>query len=139
MAKERRKVRVGEVVSDKMDKTVVVAVRWRQRHPLYGKAVPRISKFYAHDGENRCKLGDLVRIEETRPLSRLKHWRVIEVVRHREIAEVKPIELDRELLAETQAEPLPTVEEKPLLADEEETTAEEVAETEPATQEEKSE
>jgi len=131
MAKERRKVRVGEVVSDKMDKTVVVAVRWRQRHPLYGKAVPRISKFYAHDGENQCTLGDLVRIEETRPLSRLKHWRVIEVVRHREIVEVKPVELDRELLAETQAEPLPV--------DEEETAAEEIAETEPVTQEEKSE
>lgn len=131
MAKERRKVRVGEVVSDKMDKTVVVAVRWRQRHPLYGKAVPRISKFYAHDGENQCTLGDLVRIEETRPLSRLKHWRVIEVVRHREIVEVKPVELDRELLAETQAEPLPV--------DEEETAAEEIVETEPVTQEEKSE
>lgn len=131
MAKERRKVRVGEVVSDKMAKTVVVAVRWRQRHPLYGKAVPRISKFYAHDGENQCTLGDLVRIEETRPLSRLKHWRVIEVVRHREIVEVKPVELDRELLAETQAEPLPV--------DEEETAAEEIVETEPVTQEEKSE
>ncbi len=131
MTKERRKVRVGEVVSDKMDKTVVVAVRWRQRHPLYRKAVPRISKFYAHDGENQCTLGDLVRIEETRPLSHLKHWRVIEVVRHREIVEVKPVELDRELLAETQAEPLPV--------DEEETAAEEIAETEPVTQEEKSE
>lgn len=125
MAKERRKVRVGEVVSDKMDKTVVVAVRWRQRHPLYGKAVPRITKFYAHDGESRCRLGDVVRIEEMRPLSRLKRWRVIEVVRRREIAEVKPVELDRELLAETEAEPLPV----------EETTAEEATETQPVAQE----
>ena len=111
MAKERRKVRVGEVISSKMDKTIVVAVRWRQRHPLYGKAVPRISKFYAHDGENTCRLGDLVRIEETRPISRLKHWRVVDIVERRDIAEVKPEELDREVLAETLAQPL-AVEEK---------------------------
>lgn len=113
MAKERRKVRVGEVISDKMDKTVVVAVRWRQRHPLYGKAVQRVTKCYAHDGENRCRVGDLVRIEETRLLSRLKHWRVIDIVEHREIAEVKPEELDRELLAETRAQPLASDEEEP--------------------------
>ena len=113
MAKERRKVRVGEVISNKMDKTIVVAVRWRQRHPLYGKAVPRISKFYAHDGENTCRLGDLVRIEETRPISRLKHWRMVDIVERRDIAEVKPEELDREVLAETLAQPLAVEEESP--------------------------
>jgi len=113
MAKERRKVRVGEVISNKMDKTIVVAVRWRQRHPLYGKAVPRISKFYAHDGENTCRLGDLVRIEETRPISRLKRWRMVGIVERRDIAEVKPEELDRELLAETLAQPLAIEEESP--------------------------
>ena len=131
MSKERRKVRVGEVVSDKMDKTVVVAVRWRQRHPLYRKAVQRITKLYAHDGQNQCHVGDLVRVEETRPLSRLKHWRVMDIVKRREIPEVKPIELDRKLLAETEAEPLPVEAEEP--ADEE------VAEAQDAVAEEKSE
>ena len=114
MAKERRKIRVGEVVSDKMDKTVVVAVRWSRRHPLYGKAVQRITRLYAHDGQDQCHLGDLVRVEETRPLSRLKHWRVVEVVKHREIPDIKPVEIDRELLAETEAQPLPVEEEDPI-------------------------
>ena len=87
MARERRKVRVGRVVSDKMDKTVVVAVEWESRHQLYGKLQRRVTKFYAHNPENRARLGDLVRIEETRPLSRLKRWRVLEVLGHREVVE----------------------------------------------------
>lgn len=98
MTRERRKVRVGRVLSNKMDKTVVVAVQWQQRHPLYGKAQRRTTKFYAHDGDNRCTVGDLVKIEETRALSRLKRWRVIDLLEQREVAEVKPVELDQSLL-----------------------------------------
>ena len=98
MSKERRKVRTGRVVSDKMDKTVVVAVRWSQRNRLYRKPMRRITKFYAHDATNDCSLGDLVRIEETRPISRQKNWRVIDVLERREVAEVRPMELDREFL-----------------------------------------
>jgi small subunit ribosomal protein S17 len=75
-----RKVRVGRVVSDKMDKTVVVAVVDFVRHPLYGKAVKRTKKFKAHDENNECNVGDKVRIMETRPLSKQKRWRVAEII-----------------------------------------------------------
>ncbi|MCX7760914.1 MAG: 30S ribosomal protein S17 [Hydrogenothermaceae bacterium] len=71
---------VGVVVSDKMDKTVVVAVERTQSHPLYGKRIKKTKKFHAHDEENRCKVGDVVRIRETRPLSKLKRWEVIEIL-----------------------------------------------------------
>lgn len=75
-----RKIRVGTVVSDKMDKTVVVAVERRVAHPLYGKMVVRTRKYHAHDEENTARQGDVVRIMETRPLSRTKRWRVLEVI-----------------------------------------------------------
>jgi small subunit ribosomal protein S17 len=75
-----RKVRVGTVVSDKMDKTVVVAVERRVLHPLYGKPVVRTKKYHAHDEENTARQGDVVRIMETRPLSKTKRWRVLEVI-----------------------------------------------------------
>ena len=78
--RSRRKVRLGTVVSDKMDKTVVVQVTDRKSHPLYKKIVQRRVRFKAHDEGNECKMGDLVRIMETRPLSRDKRWRVVEVV-----------------------------------------------------------
>ncbi len=95
-----RKVRVGEVISAKMDRTVVVAVRWQQRNLIYKKPRRRITKLYAHDNENQCRLGDVVRIEETRPLSRTKRWRLLEIVERREVAEVKPVELDEGILTE---------------------------------------
>ncbi len=76
----RRKVRVGTVVSNKMDKTVVVAVERLVEHPLYGRRLKRTKKFVAHDEENRCQEGDRVRIAETRPLSRTKRWRVVEII-----------------------------------------------------------
>jgi small subunit ribosomal protein S17 len=76
----RRKVRVGRVVSDRMDKTVVVAVERIMRHPLYGKTVKRTKKFHAHDENNECRVGDVVEIMETRPLSKTKRWRVSRVV-----------------------------------------------------------
>ncbi len=75
-----RKTRVGVVVSDKMDKTVVVAIKERVKHPLYGKIVNRTKTFKAHDEQNECGIGDTVRIVETRPLSKEKHWRVVEIV-----------------------------------------------------------
>ena len=70
----------GRVVSDKMDKTVTVLVERRVKHPLYGKIVTRSKKYHAHDEKNECRVGDTVRIQETRPLSARKHWRVVEVV-----------------------------------------------------------
>ncbi len=81
MAEEkRRKTKLGRVVSNKMDKTVVVAVESFRPHPIYKKAVRRIKKFKAHDEQNACHIGDKVRIEETRPLSKEKRWRVVEIV-----------------------------------------------------------
>jgi small subunit ribosomal protein S17 len=74
------KERVGVVVSDKMDKTVVVAIENRSPHPKYGKIVVRTKRYKAHDEENQCKEGDRVRIQETRPLSRTKRWKVTEIL-----------------------------------------------------------
>lgn len=76
----RRKIFIGEVVSDKMDKTVVVKVERTERHPLYGKVVKKHKKFYAHDEKNECRVGDIVKIMETRPLSKLKRWIVLEIL-----------------------------------------------------------
>jgi small subunit ribosomal protein S17 len=76
----RRKVREGLVVSDSMDATVVVAVIERVRHPRYGKTVQRTKKLYVHDGQNESKVGDRVRVVETRPMSKLKRWRLSEVL-----------------------------------------------------------
>ncbi|HHT07823.1 MAG: 30S ribosomal protein S17 [Christensenellales bacterium] len=75
-----RKTRVGTVTSDKMDKTIVVTIRNRYKHPLYGKIVSHTKKFKAHDEENACGIGDTVRIMETRPLSRDKRWRLVEII-----------------------------------------------------------
>jgi small subunit ribosomal protein S17 len=82
MTEERalRKVRVGMVVSDKMDKTVVIAIEDNVKHPVYGKIIKRTLKVHAHDEENTCGIGDKVRIMETRPLSKTKRWRVVEVI-----------------------------------------------------------
>ena len=90
MSFDRRKVRVGTVVSDKMDKTVSVEVQRRRAHPLYGKVIRHRTQFKAHDEENNCRVGDLVRIMEVRPLSRTKRWRVVEIMARQEIAETQP-------------------------------------------------
>ena len=81
----KRKVFIGEVVSDKMDKTVVVRVERTYRHPIYGKVVKSHKKYYAHDENNECKIGDIVKIMETRPLSKLKRWRVVEILERKEL------------------------------------------------------
>ncbi len=78
---DTRKVRMGRVSSSKMEKTVVVTVDRLVRHPLYGKTIKRRSKLYAHDEENQCHEGDIVRVVETRPLSRTKCWRVVEIIK----------------------------------------------------------
>ncbi len=80
MERAERKVRVGKVVSNKMDKTVVVAMVDKVKHPLYKKIVKRTIKFKAHDENNECAIGDVVRIMETRRLSKDKHWRLVEIV-----------------------------------------------------------
>ncbi len=82
MAEDRgiRKTRTGVVVSDKMDKTIVVAVRTRVKHPLFGKIMNQTTKLKAHDEENACGVGDTVTVMETRPLSREKRWRLVEIV-----------------------------------------------------------
>ncbi|MBR1575042.1 MAG: 30S ribosomal protein S17 [Bacteroidales bacterium] len=80
MERNLRKERIGVVVSDKMDKTIVVAVETREKHPLYGKFVKKTTKFVAQDDKNECGIGDTVRIMETRPLSKTKNWRLVEIV-----------------------------------------------------------
>ena len=82
MAENRgnRKTRTGVVVSDKMDKTIVVEIRTRVKHPLYGKIMNRTTRFKAHDENNECGIGDTVRVMETRPLSKDKNWRLVEIV-----------------------------------------------------------
>ena len=89
----KRKTRLGRVVSNKMDKTVVVAVETLRRHPLYKKTIRRTVKHKVHDENNECGLGDKVRIIETRPLSRQKRWRVAEIVTKGEVVEVEPKEI----------------------------------------------
>ena len=89
----KRKIRTGKIVSNKMDKTVVVLVENLRRHPLYKKVVRYSAKFKAHDENNTCNIGDTVRIMETRPLSKDKRWRVVETIRRKEVAEIKPTEI----------------------------------------------
>ncbi|MCH9009747.1 MAG: 30S ribosomal protein S17, partial [Chloroflexi bacterium] len=93
MSYERRKIRVGRVVSDKMDQTVTVVFEWRRNHALYKKSVRRRTRFKAHDPSNECKIGDLVRIIEGRPYSKTKRWKVLDILEHEEIAELQPEEI----------------------------------------------
>ena len=97
--RKRRKVRTGSVVRVKQDKTAVVEMVWKQRHRLYHKQVRRVARFYVHDPENQCQIGDLVRIEETRPISKTKHWRLLEILDRRQVADVRPIELEADAAA----------------------------------------
>ena len=91
---KKRKTFVGYVVGDKMDKTVVVAVESRKPHPVYKKIIRRQVKLKAHDEDNACQVGDVVRIVESRPLSKTKHWRVVEIISKREVAESQPDDSD---------------------------------------------
>jgi small subunit ribosomal protein S17 len=80
MERNLRKERAGVVFSNKMDKTITVAVKWKEKHPIYGKFVNKTKKFHAHDEKNECNIGDTVSIMETRPLSKLKRWRLVEIL-----------------------------------------------------------
>lgn len=102
MAQSRRKTRVGTVISNKMDKTVVVKVETLRHHPLYRKTIKVAARFKAHDENKACGMGDLVRIEETRPLSKEKRWRVAEIIRKKEVALATPQELEEEPRSEEQ-------------------------------------
>lgn len=97
MAKQMRKIRTGEVVSTTMDKTAIVELVWKIRHPIYRKQMRRVTKLYLHDPDQQCRIGDLVRIQETRPISKTKHWRLLEILQRKQIAEVQAIELEREI------------------------------------------
>ena len=88
-----KKVRTGKVVSNKMDKTVVFLVETLRHHPMYRKVVRHTAKFKAHDEDNACGIGDLVKIIETRPLSKDKRWKVVEILRKKEVAEIQPAEI----------------------------------------------
>lgn len=99
----QEKLQTGIVVSNKMDKTVVVRIDRSKRHRLYGKTLRVTQRYKAHDELNECRLGDVVKIAETRPLSREKRWRVVEVVTKGDVAEVAPREIGASLLEETRA------------------------------------
>ena len=75
-----RKERIGVVFSNKMDKSITVAVKWKEKHPIYGKFVNKTKKYHAHDEKNECNIGDTVSIMETRPLSKTKRWRLVEII-----------------------------------------------------------
>lgn len=94
MSKEMRKVRTGTVVRTKSDKTTIVEMVWKQRHRLYRKQMRRVARFYVHDPLSQCQLGDIVRIQETRPISKTKRWRLLEILERHLVAEVRPIELE---------------------------------------------
>ena len=100
MARIMRKVRTGAVVRTNQDKTAIVEMIWKQRHRLYRKQMRRVARFYVHDPENQCRLGDTVRIEETRPISKNKHWRLIEILERKQIAEVRPIDVETDVAPE---------------------------------------
>ena len=80
MERNLRKERIGVVFSNKMDKSITVAVKWKEKHPINGKFVNKTKKFHAHDEKNECNIGDTVRIMETRPLSKTKRWRLVEII-----------------------------------------------------------
>ena len=75
-----RKERTGVVTSNKMDKSITVAIKWKEKHPIYGKFVNKTKKYHAHDEKNECEIGDTVRLMETRPLSKTKRWRLVEII-----------------------------------------------------------
>jgi small subunit ribosomal protein S17 len=94
MTTGRRKQRIGTVVSGKMQKSIVVEVAWASRHPIYRKSIRRVTRFMAHDEGGTARLGDTVRIEETRPLSARKRWRLVEVLKKGDVAELRPEDID---------------------------------------------
>jgi small subunit ribosomal protein S17 len=101
----RQRIIQGTVVSDKMDKTIVITVVRKKKHPLYHKVMSVTERYKAHDEDNTCKLGDVVRITECRPMSKDKRWRLIEVLTMGDVAEVAPDSIGREIEQTAQAAP----------------------------------
>ena len=134
MSFDRRKIRTGTVISDKMDKTVDVQVEWRRAHYRYGKAMKRRTRLKAHDEANECHLGDLVRVMETRPLSKTKRWRVVEILARGDVAEIQPEEIgiDESVAVAT---PTPPAAEEPVSEAEEADVTPPTLEEAPATEE----
>ena len=97
MARSMRKVRVGAVVRTNQDKTAIVEMVWKQRHRLYRKQMRRVARFYVHDPLNQCQPGDTVRIEETRRISKNKHWRLMAILERKLVADVRPIDLETDV------------------------------------------
>ena len=106
-AEVRHKTKVGRVVSNKMQKTVVVEIRWKQPHPKYKRPVTKVSRIKVHDEKGETKVGDLVRIIEGRPISKEKRWRLSEVLQKGLVAELKPAEIEETTLAELAAKQRP--------------------------------
>jgi small subunit ribosomal protein S17 len=100
----RRKVKTGKVISDKMNKTVLVSVENTNRHPLYKKVIRHVKHFKAHDEKNECHMGDVVKIVETRPLSKDKRWKVVEILRTGEYAEITPAEISEQEISQQEIE-----------------------------------
>ena len=132
MAKSMRKVRVGAVVRTNQDKTAIVEMVWKQRHRIYRKQMRRVARFYIHDPENQCRLGDTVRIEETRPISKNKHWRLLEILERKQVADVRPIDLETDVGQEITQPRIVAAEARAEAAAEEETPVEEELEVEEA-------
>ena len=101
----RQRIIQGTVVSDKMDKTIVITVVRKKKHPLYHKVMSVTERYKAHDEDNKCKLGDVVRITECRPMSKDKRWRLIEVLTKGDVAEVAPESIGREIEQTAQVAP----------------------------------
>ncbi len=142
MAKSMRKVRVGAVVRTNQDKTAIVEMVWKQRHRIYRKQMRRVARFYIHDPENQCRLGDTVRIEETRPISKNKHWRLLEILERKQVADVRPIDLETDVGQEITQPRIVAAEARAEAAAEEETPVEEkpgVEEAEPEPEDEEQE
>jgi small subunit ribosomal protein S17 len=101
-----RKVRTGSVVRTPRGQTAIVEMVWKQRNRLYRKQMRRVARFHVHDALNQCQLGDVVRIEETRPISKTKHWRLMEILERRQVADVRAIDLeaDAEVITDEVAE-----------------------------------
>ena len=104
MAKSMRKVRTGSVVRVSMDRTAGVEMVWKKRSRLYRKQVRQLARFMVHDPENKCLVGDTVRIEEPRPISKSKHWRLMEILSRRQVADVRAIDLESAAVMVTTAE-----------------------------------
>ena len=130
MAKSMRKVRVGAVVRTNQDKTAIVEMVWKQRHRIYRKQMRRVARFYIHDPENQCRLGDTVRIEETRRISKNKHWRLLEILERKQVADVRPIDLETDVGQELTQPRIVAAEARADAAAEEETLIEEELEVE---------